>query len=207
MLDLVPVWTVILGARRLHVRAARRLRSRRRHPVPVCAATTTATLMMNSVAPIWDGNETWLVLGGLGLLAAFPLAFAIIIPALYFPLLLDAARPDLSRRRVRVPAQGDEPPPLWDRAFFWGSLDRDVLPGRRARHVRPRLRGDGRVFAGTSFDWVLPFPLLDRRRPAVRLRAARRDLARHEDRGRAAGVGARVARRSRCTACSRSSRW
>ena len=43
---------------------------------------------MNSVAPIWDGNETWLVLGGLGLLAAFPLAFAIILPALYFPILI-----------------------------------------------------------------------------------------------------------------------
>ena len=43
---------------------------------------------MNSIAPIWDGNETWLVLGGLGLLAAFPLAFAIIIPAVYFPILV-----------------------------------------------------------------------------------------------------------------------
>ena len=49
-----------------------------------CAARN---LMMNSIAPIWDGNETWLVLGGLGLLAAFPLAFAIIIPAVYFPIL------------------------------------------------------------------------------------------------------------------------
>ncbi|MBS0550834.1 MAG: cytochrome d ubiquinol oxidase subunit II, partial [Proteobacteria bacterium] len=44
--------------------------------------------VMNSIAPIWDGNETWLVLGGLALLAAFPLAFAIIIPAVYFPLLV-----------------------------------------------------------------------------------------------------------------------
>ncbi len=44
-------------------------------------------IVMNSIAPIWDGNETWLVLGGLALLAAFPLAFAIIIPALYFPVL------------------------------------------------------------------------------------------------------------------------
>jgi cytochrome d ubiquinol oxidase subunit II len=44
--------------------------------------------MMNSVAPIWDGNETWLILGGTALMAAFPLAFAIIIPALYFPILL-----------------------------------------------------------------------------------------------------------------------
>src|SRR5205807_6850162 len=44
-------------------------------------------LAMNSIAPIWDGNETWLVLGSIGLLAAFPLAFAIIMPAVYFPLL------------------------------------------------------------------------------------------------------------------------
>ena len=47
-----------------------------------------ATSMMNSIAPVWDGNETWLVFGGLGLLAAFPLAFAIIIPAVYFPVLI-----------------------------------------------------------------------------------------------------------------------
>ena len=44
--------------------------------------------MMNSIAPVWDGNETWLVLGGLALLAAFPLAFAIIMPAVYFPVLV-----------------------------------------------------------------------------------------------------------------------
>src|SRR5690349_21636514 len=46
------------------------------------------TLLMNSIAPVWDGNETWLVLGGMGLLAAFPLAFAVIIPAVYFPILI-----------------------------------------------------------------------------------------------------------------------
>ena len=45
-------------------------------------------LVMNSIAPIWDGNETWLIMGGIGLFAAFPLAFAIIIPAVYFPVLL-----------------------------------------------------------------------------------------------------------------------
>src|SRR4051812_21867378 len=42
---------------------------------------------MNSVAPVWDGNETWLVLGGGGLMAAFPLAYAIILPALYAPII------------------------------------------------------------------------------------------------------------------------
>lgn len=44
-------------------------------------------VMMNSVAPVWDGNETWLVLGGGGLLAVFPLAYALIMPALYAPLI------------------------------------------------------------------------------------------------------------------------
>ena len=50
--------------------------------------TASRNTIMNSIAPIWDGNETWLVFGGLGLLAAFPLAFAIIIPATYFPILV-----------------------------------------------------------------------------------------------------------------------
>ena len=45
-------------------------------------------LMMNSVAPFWDGNETWLVLGGGGLLVAFPLAYAVIMPALYLPMII-----------------------------------------------------------------------------------------------------------------------
>ena len=44
--------------------------------------------MMNSVAPFWDGNETWLVLGGGGLLAAFPLAYSVMLPALYIPIIL-----------------------------------------------------------------------------------------------------------------------
>ncbi|HUR43298.1 MAG TPA: cytochrome d ubiquinol oxidase subunit II, partial [Aestuariivirga sp.] len=45
-------------------------------------------VMMNSIAPLWDGNETWLVLGGAGLFAAFPKAYAMILPALYLPLIL-----------------------------------------------------------------------------------------------------------------------
>src|SRR4029077_16450821 len=50
--------------------------------------TASRNTIMNTIAPIWDGNETWLVFGGLGLLVAFPLAFAIIIPAVYFPILV-----------------------------------------------------------------------------------------------------------------------
>jgi cytochrome d ubiquinol oxidase subunit II len=45
-------------------------------------------MMIRSIAPVWSGNETWLILGAVGLLAAFPLAFAVIVPALYFPILM-----------------------------------------------------------------------------------------------------------------------
>src|SRR5579871_743740 len=88
VLDLVPVWTLLLalavfyyvvfdgfdlGVGMLHGLM----------PEPEWRAVA-----MNSIAPVWDGNETWLVFGGLGLYAAFPLAFAIIIPAVYFPILI-----------------------------------------------------------------------------------------------------------------------
>ena len=79
--------------------------------------------MMTSVAPIWDGNETWLVLGGGGLFAAFPLAYSIVLPALLPAVHPYAARLDLPGRRVRVPLQGDAAPTaLWDKAFIGGSI-------------------------------------------------------------------------------------
>jgi cytochrome bd ubiquinol oxidase subunit II len=69
---------------------------------------TARATVMNSIAPVWDGNETWLIFGGLGLLTAFPLAFAIIIPAVYFPILMmllarvGCAGPDRRRRLYRL---------------------------------------------------------------------------------------------------------
>src|SRR5471030_666371 len=53
--------------------------------------------LMSSIAPFWDGNETWLVLGGGGLFAAFPLAYAILMPAFYIPINYDAFRAYFSR--------------------------------------------------------------------------------------------------------------
>ena len=55
---------------------------------PFVPATADRDIMVNTVAPVWDGNETWLVLGGAGLLAAFPLAYAVLLSALYIPILL-----------------------------------------------------------------------------------------------------------------------
>ena len=55
---------------------------------PLVADDEDRDVMMNTVAPVWDGNETWLVLGGAGLLAAFPLAYSVVLSAFYLPLIL-----------------------------------------------------------------------------------------------------------------------
>ena len=90
-LDLVPVWTIILGVGVFMYVLLDGFDLGIGILSPTAPDDDSRTLMMNTIAPIWDGNETWLILGGMGLLAAFPVAFAIIIPAAYFPMLLMAA--------------------------------------------------------------------------------------------------------------------
>ena len=117
-------------------------------------------LIMNSIAPIWDGNETWLIFGGLGLLTVFPLAFAIIIPAVYFPiavmLLALVFRGVAFEFRFKRPALRR----FWDRAFAAGSSLATFAQGVVLGKFIEGFKIDGRVFAGTSFDWVTPFALL-----------------------------------------------
>src|ERR671917_1527438 len=80
-------------------------------------------LAVNTVAPVWDGNETWLVMGGAGLYAVFPLAYATILPALYMPLILMLLalifRGVAFEMRFRVDTAHGQL--FWDRAFSWGS--------------------------------------------------------------------------------------
>ena len=79
--------------------------------------------MMNSIAPFWDGNETWLVMGGGGMFAAFPLAYSVIMPALYIPILFMLLA--LIFRGVAFEFRfksGARDRKLWDLAFHFGSL-------------------------------------------------------------------------------------
>src|SRR5204862_1563134 len=87
-IDLVPVWTLILALAVFMYVLLDGFDLGVGILFPFAHDDASRTLMMNSVAPVWDGNETWLILGGTGLLAAFPLAFSVIIPAMYFPILL-----------------------------------------------------------------------------------------------------------------------
>src|SRR5687768_8001808 len=115
---------------------------------------------MNSIAPVWDGNETWLVLGGGGLLAAFPLAYAIILPALYTPLI--AMLLGLVFRGVAFEFRWRDPGHRrwWDLGFFLGSLVATFMQGVTLGALLQGIDVEGRAYAGGWWDWLSPFSLL-----------------------------------------------
>jgi len=116
--------------------------------------------LMSTIAPIWDGNETWLILGGLALLAVFPLAFAIIIPAVYFPVLLMLLA--LIFRGVAFEFRFQRPwiTRFWARGFCAGSALATFAQGAVLGAFIQGFRVSGRDFAGTSWDWLTPFSVL-----------------------------------------------
>jgi cytochrome d ubiquinol oxidase subunit II len=116
--------------------------------------------MMNSVAPVWDGNETWLVLGGGGLFAVFPLAYAVIMPALYAPiiamllaLIFRGVAFEYRWRTVRGKF-------LWDWAFAGGSTMAAFAQGVALGALVQGIPVEGRAYAGGWWDWLTPFSLL-----------------------------------------------
>lgn len=115
---------------------------------------------MNSIAPVWDGNETWLVLGGGGLMAAFPLAYAIILPALYAPLI--AMLLGLVLRGVAFEFRWRDPAhrPIWDSAFFAGSLIATFAQGITLGALLQGISVEGRSYSGGWWEWLTPFSLL-----------------------------------------------
>lgn len=115
---------------------------------------------MNSIAPVWDGNETWLVLGGGGLLAAFPLAYAIILPALYAP--LTAMMLGLVLRGVAFEFRWRDPAhrELWDRAFTLGSSVATFAQGITLGALLQGITIEGRAYAGGWWEWLSPFSVL-----------------------------------------------
>jgi len=114
---------------------------------------------INTIAPVWDGNETWLVLGGGGLFAAFPLAYAILMPAVYAPLILMLLalvfRGVAFEFRARTTRLW-----FWDGAFFGGSLVAAMSQGIILGAVLQGVAISGRNYAGGWWDWLSPFSLL-----------------------------------------------
>lgn len=115
---------------------------------------------MNSVAPVWDGNETWLVLGGGGLFAVFPLAYAIILPAFYAPVTAMLLGLVLRGVAFEFRWKTERGKFLWDWAFAGGSLIAALSQGIMLGALIQGIKVDGRAYAGGWFDWLTPFSLL-----------------------------------------------
>ncbi len=158
--DFVPVWTLILGAGIFFYVLLDGFDLGVGMLYGLAPDLHSRNMTMNAIAPIWDGNETWLVLGGLALLAAFPLAFAIIIPALYFPILIMLLalvfRGVAFEFRYRDVAHKT----FWDHGFCYGSTIATAAQGVMLGAFIQGFKIDGRHFAGSSFDFLTPFSIL-----------------------------------------------
>ncbi|WP_455374501.1 cytochrome d ubiquinol oxidase subunit II [Limibacillus halophilus] len=117
-------------------------------------------LAMNSVAPVWDGNETWLVLGGGGLFAVFPLAYATILPALYAPIIAMLLGLIFRGVSFEFRARADDSQFLWDFGFFGGSLVAALAQGIALGALVQGIAVENRAYAGGWWDWLTPFSLL-----------------------------------------------
>ena len=128
---------------------------------PFAKTSQDRDAMMAAIAPYWDGNETWLVLGGGGLLAAFPIAYGVLMPAFYLPIFLMLLALILrgvafefrlhGRRRGRA---------FWTAAFAGGSLTAALAQGLVLGGFIQGVRVEGDTFAGGPFDWLTPYSAL-----------------------------------------------
>jgi cytochrome bd ubiquinol oxidase subunit II len=116
-------------------------------------------IMLNTVAPVWDGNETWMVLGGAFLFAAFPVAYGALLPAVYLPLILMLCGLIFRGVAFEIRAKARRTQHLWDLAFMAGSgmasFSQGVILGTLLQGITII---NGR-FAGNPFGWLTPFSL------------------------------------------------
>lgn len=116
--------------------------------------------MMNAVAPIWDGNETWLVLGGGGLFAVFPLAYSIIMPALYMPVFVMLLALVFRGVAFEFRWRASDRKYLWNWAFTFGSTLATFCQGVALGGLVQGITVSGRAYAGADWDWLTPFSVI-----------------------------------------------
>ncbi|MEX0618668.1 MAG: cytochrome d ubiquinol oxidase subunit II [Pseudohongiellaceae bacterium] len=124
---------------------------------PFLENETNRDLAMNSIAPVWDGNETWLVLGGGGLMAAFPLAFAILMPAFYAPLTVMLLSLVFRGVAFEFRWRDSRHKKWWDRGFIVGSTVATFAQGIILGTFIQGIEVTGRRYGGGWFDWLTPF--------------------------------------------------
>jgi cytochrome d ubiquinol oxidase subunit II len=117
-------------------------------------------VMTNSIAPVWDGNETWLVLGGGGLMAVFPLAYATVLPALYIPITLMLLGLIFRGVAFEFRFRTTRWRPVWDVGFAAGSIIAAAMQGIALGALVQGIRIADRQYAGGWWDWLTPFSVL-----------------------------------------------
>lgn len=127
---------------------------------PLAPSDKDRDAMMASVAPFWDGNETWLVLGGGGLLAAFPLAYAVMLPALYIPIILMLMGLILRGVAFEFRFKSSRYRWAWDMAFSLGSVLAALMQGAILGAFIQGFEVTNNRFSGGAFDWLSPFSVL-----------------------------------------------
>jgi cytochrome d ubiquinol oxidase subunit II len=124
---------------------------------PFAPDDNARTRMMNTIAPVWDANETWLVLGGGGLFAAFPIAYAIILPAVYIPVTVMLIALIFRGVAFEFRHSAVASRIWWDRSFHIGSLVATLSQGFVLGAFIQGFELNGRYFGGGPFDWLTPF--------------------------------------------------
>jgi cytochrome d ubiquinol oxidase subunit II len=127
---------------------------------PFAPAHEDRDVMMNTVAPIWDFNETWLILGAAGLFAAFPIAYAVLLPAFYLPVLLMLIALIFRGVAFEFRFKARTSRYLWDASFHYGSLLATFAQGVVLGAFIQGVPVENRQYAGGMLDWLSPFSLL-----------------------------------------------
>jgi len=127
---------------------------------PLIRGEKNKDLAMNTIAPVWDGNETWLVLGGGGLFAVFPLAYAVVMPALYAPIIAMLLALVFRGVAFEFRWRTKRGKFLWDVSFFGGSVMAAFAQGVALGALVQGIEVENRGYAGGNWDWLTPFSLL-----------------------------------------------
>lgn len=126
---------------------------------PFIRSSEERDVMMNTVAPVWDGNETWMVLGGAGLYAAFPLVYSTVLSALYIPISLMVVALIFRGVAFEFRFKARRTKYLWDQAFIWGSILSSFFQGVILGAYIQGIKTTNGIFSGHALDWLTPFSI------------------------------------------------
>lgn len=127
---------------------------------PTAKSEREKATMMNSIAPVWDGNETWLVMGGGGLFAVFPLAYAVVLPALYMPITVMLLALIFRGVAFEYRWRTTRWKPVWDWAFFGGSVTAAMMQGIALGALVQGIEISDRAYSGGWWDWLSAFSVI-----------------------------------------------